>query len=71
MRPQGVLEGDLEPRHLAHNLRKRGGDSADRDLKSTEMMAGVKDMEFQALMPDVLHWLGLKKVDHMSSMSDM
>lgn len=24
--------------------------------------AGVKDMRFQAFMPDVLHWLGVKKV---------
>jgi len=35
------------------------------------MIAGVKDMRFQALMPDVLHWLGIKKVDNMVSMSDM
>jgi len=35
------------------------------------LIAGVKDMRFQALMPDVLHWLGIRKVDHMVSMSDM
>lgn len=35
------------------------------------MIAGVKDMRFQALMPDVLHWLGITKVHHMVSMSDM
>ena len=35
------------------------------------MIAGVKDMRFQALMPDVLHWLGIKKVDKMVSMSDI
>jgi GTP cyclohydrolase II len=28
-------------------------------------------MRFQALMPDVLHWLGIKKIDNMVSMSDM
>jgi hypothetical protein len=28
-------------------------------------------MRFQALMPDVLHWLGVKKIDNMVSMSDM
>ncbi len=32
------------------------GDSADKYFKSTELIAGVKDMRFQALMPDVLHW---------------
>jgi len=25
-------------------------------------------MRFQALMPDVLHWLGIKKIDNMISM---
>ena len=54
-----------------YNLRKRGGDSADKYFKSTELIAGVKDMRFQALMPDVLHWLGITKVDKMVSMSDM
>lgn len=54
-----------------YNLRKRGGDSADKYFKATEIIAGVKDMRFQALMPDVLHWLGITKIDNMVSMSDM
>ena len=58
-------------RYLVYNLRKRGGDSADKYFKSTELIAGVKDMRFQALMPDVLHWLGIRKIDNMISMSDM
>lgn len=58
-------------RYLVYNLRKRGGDSADKYFKSTELIAGVKDMRFQALMPDVLHWMGIKKIDNMVSMSDM
>ncbi len=58
-------------RYLVYNLRKRGGDSADKYFKSTELIAGVKDMRFQALMPDVLHWLGIRKIDKMVSMSDM
>ena len=28
-------------------------------------------MRFQPLMPDVLHWLGVSKIDHMASMSNM
>jgi len=65
--------GELSPRdrYLVYNLRKRGGDSADKYFKSTELIAGVKDMRFQALMPDVLHWLGITKIDNMISMSDM
>ncbi len=58
-------------RYLVYNLRKRGGDSADKYFKATELIAGVKDMRFQALMPDVLHWFGIKKIDNMVSMSDM
>lgn len=58
-------------RYLVYNLRKRGGDSADKYFKATELVAGVKDMRFQALMPDILHWFGIKKIDNMVSMSDM
>ena len=58
-------------RYLVYNLRKRGGDSADKYFKATELIAGVKDMRFQALMPDILHWFGIKKIDNMVSMSDM
>lgn len=33
--------------------------------------ANVSQMRFQALMPDILHWLGIKKIDRMLSMSNM
>ncbi|KAL0961280.1 hypothetical protein HGRIS_006240 [Hohenbuehelia grisea] len=69
-RKEGRALGEVT-KYLVYNLRKRGGDSADKYFKSTELIAGVKDMRFQALMPDVLHWLGIKKIDHMVSMSDM
>lgn len=69
-RKEGRALGEVT-KYLVYNLRKRGGDSADKYFKSTEMIAGVKDMRFQALMPDVLHWLGIQKVDNMISMSDM
>ncbi|KIY63433.1 hypothetical protein CYLTODRAFT_136922 [Cylindrobasidium torrendii FP15055 ss-10] len=69
-RKEGRALGEVT-KYLVYNLRKRGGDSADRYFKSTEMIAGVKDMRFQALMPDTLHWLGVKKIDNMVSMSDM
>lgn len=65
------LTKQLHDRYLVYNLRKRGGDSADKYFKSTELIAGVKDMRFQALMPDILHWLGIQKIDNMVSMSDM
>ncbi|PPQ81526.1 hypothetical protein CVT24_000306 [Panaeolus cyanescens] len=69
-RKEGRALGEVT-KYLVYNLRKRGGDSADKYFKSTEMIAGVKDMRFQALMPDVLHWLGIRRVHHMVSMSDM
>jgi GTP cyclohydrolase II len=28
-------------------------------------------MRFQELMPDVLHWLGIRRIDRLVSMSDM
>ncbi|QRW14935.1 GTP cyclohydrolase N terminal [Ceratobasidium sp. AG-Ba] len=69
-RKEGRALGEVT-KYLVYNLRKRGGDSADKYFKSTEMIAGVKDMRFQALMPDILHWLGITKIDNMISMSDM
>ncbi|KAK7051535.1 hypothetical protein VNI00_004511 [Paramarasmius palmivorus] len=69
-RKEGRALGEVT-KYLVYNLRKRHGDRADRYFKSTELIAGVKDMRFQALMPDVLHWLGVKKIDNMISMSDM
>ncbi|KAI0052735.1 cyclohydrolase [Auriscalpium vulgare] len=69
-RKEGRALGEVT-KYLVYNLRKRGGDSADKYFRATELIAGVKDMRFQALMPDVLHWLGIKKIDNMISMSDM
>src|SRR5262249_18301862 len=37
----------------------------------TECVAGVQDARFQQLMPDVIHWLGIKRIDRFVSMSDM
>ncbi|CEI39617.1 unnamed protein product [Fusarium venenatum] len=56
---------------VVYNARKRGADRASDYFKRTENIAGVKDMRFQALMPDILHWLGIKKIDRMLSMSNM
>ncbi|KIK10613.1 hypothetical protein PISMIDRAFT_124184 [Pisolithus microcarpus 441] len=69
-RKEGRALGEVT-KYLVYNLRKRGGDTADKYFRATELIAGVKDMRFQALMPDVLHWLGIKKIDNMVSMSDM
>src|SRR5690606_15318877 len=37
----------------------------------TECVAGVEDARFQELMPDILHYLGVKKIHNLHSMSNM
>ncbi|TVY44674.1 putative GTP cyclohydrolase [Lachnellula subtilissima] len=67
-RKEGRALGEVT-KYLVYNARKRGADRASEYFKRTENIAGVKDMRFQALMPDILHWLGIKKIDRMLSMS--
>src|SRR5262249_30790947 len=57
---------------LVYNARKRqpGGDTADNYFQRTECVAGVPDMRFQELMPDVFHWLGIDRIDRWVSMSN-
>ena len=58
---------------LVYNARKRqaGGDRAGAYFQRTECVAGVSDMRVQELMPDVLHWLGITRIDRLVSMSHM
>ena len=58
---------------LVYNARKRqvGGDRAEQYFARTECVAGVQDMRFQELMPDVLHWLGVRTIHRLISMSHM
>lgn len=69
-RKEGRALGEVT-KYLVYNARKRGEDRASDYFKRTENIAGIKDMRFQALMPDILHWLGIKKIDRMLSMSNM
>ena len=69
-RKEGRALGEVT-KYLVYNLRKRTGDSAANYFSSTEQVAGVKDMRFQELMPDILLWLGVRKIDKMLSMSNM
>ncbi|KAH7318792.1 GTP cyclohydrolase N terminal-domain-containing protein [Stachybotrys elegans] len=69
-RKEGRALGEVT-KVLVYNARKRGADRASDYFRRTENIAGVKDMRFQALMPDILHWLGIKKIDRMLSMSNM
>ena len=71
-RKEGRALGEVT-KFLVYNARKRqeGGDSAAQYFARTECVAGVQDMRFQELMPDVLHWLGISKIDRFVSMSNM
>nr|Q6YFE5.1 RecName: Full=Putative GTP cyclohydrolase URC1; AltName: Full=Uracil catabolism protein 1 [Lachancea kluyveri]AAO06876.1 GTP cyclohydrolase [Lachancea kluyveri] len=69
-RKEGRALGEVT-KYLVYNARKRGGDTADEYFHRTECIAGVRDMRFQQLMPDVLKWLGISKIDRMLSMSNM
>jgi len=71
-RKEGRALGEVT-KFLVYNARKRqeGGDRAEEYFSRTECVAGVQDMRFQRLMPDVLHWLGVTKIDRFISMSNM
>ena len=71
-RKEGRALGEVT-KFLVYNARKRqeGGDTAEKYFERTECVAGVQDMRFQQLMPDVLHWLGITKIDHFVSMSNL
>jgi GTP cyclohydrolase II len=71
-RKEGRALGEVT-KFLVYNARKRqeGGDRAESYFLRTECVAGVQDMRFQELMPDVLVWLGITRIDRLVSMSNM
>jgi len=71
-RKEGRALGEVT-KFLVYNARKRqaGGDRAEAYFQRTECVAGVADMRVQELMPDVLHWLGIARIDRLVSMSHM
>src|SRR5258708_961185 len=71
-RKEGRALGEVT-KFLVYNARKRqiGGDSAAQYFNRTECVAGVQDMRFQELMPDLFHWLGIGRIDRFASMSNL
>lgn len=71
-RKEGRALGEVT-KFLVYNARKRqkGGDRAETYFARTECVAGVQDLRFQELMPDVFHWLGIRRIDRWASMSNM
>ena len=71
-RKEGRALGEVV-KFLVYNARKRNpaGDTAAAYFEKTECVAGVQDVRFQDLMPDVFHWLGIRRIDRWISMSNM
>lgn len=71
-RKEGRALGEVT-KFLVYNARKRqaGGDRAETYFERTECVAGVQDMRVQELMPDVFHWLGIRRIDRWASMSNL
>ena len=71
-RKEGRALGEVT-KFLVYNARQRqpGGDRAATYFERTECVAGVRDARVQQLMPDVLHWLGVRRIDRFISMSNI
>lgn len=71
-RKEGRALGEVT-KFLVYNARRRqeGGDRPETYFRRTECVAGVQDLRFQELMPDVFHWLGIRRIDRWVSMSNL
>lgn len=69
-RKEGRALGEVT-KFRVYNARKyqEGGDRPETYFKQTENIAGVVDARVQELMPDVLLWLGISRIDRLLSMS--
>jgi GTP cyclohydrolase II len=69
-RKEGRALGEVT-KFRVYNARKMqaGGDRPEMYFAQTESIAGVRDARFQELMPDVLLWLGITRIDWLMSMS--
>jgi len=70
-RKEGRSLGEVT-KFRVYNARKNqeGGDRADKYFFHTERIAGIRDARFQDMMPDVLNWLGIHRIDWLFSMSN-
>lgn len=51
-------------------INQDGGDRPDMYFHHTESIAGIRDARFQTMMPDVLNWMGIRRIDWLCSMSN-
>ena len=71
-RKEGRALGEVV-KYLVYNARNRSqdGDRAQDYFLRTQKVAGVQDVRHQQLSVDVLHWLGIGRVDRWLSMSNL
>jgi len=69
-RKEGRALGEVT-KFRVYNARKaqKGGDTPEMYFKQTESIAGIRDARFQEMMPDILVWLGINRIDWLLSMS--
>jgi len=69
-RKEGRSLGEIT-KYRVYNARKHqlGGDRSETYFQQTEKIAGIKDARFQTMMPDILNWLGIDRIDWLLSMS--
>jgi GTP cyclohydrolase II len=70
-RKEGRSLGEVT-KYRVYNARKNqeGGDVPSKYFYQTESIAGIRDARFQTMMPDVLNWLGIRRIDWLLSMSN-
>mmetsp|Transcript_48980 Transcript_48980/g.137104 ORF Transcript_48980/g.137104 Transcript_48980/m.137104 type:complete len:816 (+) Transcript_48980:59-2506(+) len=51
-------------------VNQEGGDRPEMYFHHTEQIAGIRDARFQTMMPDVLNWMGVRRIDWLCSMSN-
>jgi GTP cyclohydrolase II len=70
-RKEGRSLGEVT-KFRVYNARENqsGGDRPEEYFNQTEQIAGIRDARFQAMMPDALKWLGIKRIDWLCSMSN-
>ena len=71
-RKEGRALGEVV-KYLVYNARRqsRGGDRPDLYFDRTRAVAGLDDAREQRLTPDILHWLGITRIDRWLSMSHL
>jgi len=68
-RQEGNALGEVT-KFMVYNARKRKGDSVEAYFAEADRVAGLSDQRLHELSPDVLHWLGVTRIDEFVSESE-